>query len=186
MIDCYNIAIPNEKAATYKVVTFIISLLNLVAFIYVALKSGSDTGVILTIGLILGMAAVVLFVIQRYVTHAKSGPPAILLLLSSFCWLLTANYLVGSMLLIFSLLSLLAIKPLVISFTGDGIMYPSFPAKLIGWGEVDFVILKDDILSIELKNNTLMQFTLENNVAKGIDTAEFNSYCARQKGPLSA
>jgi hypothetical protein len=181
MIASYNISIPNEKAATYKVVTFIISLINLVAFVYVALRSGWDMGMILTIGLLLGLTGVMLFMIQRYGGVAKKLPPAIFLLLSSVCWLIAGIYFVGSMLLIFSLLSLLTIKTLVISFTEEGILYPSFPAKLIGWNEVDFVILKDDILSIELKNNKLMQFTLEKSVANGIDTGEFNSFCAHRK-----
>jgi hypothetical protein len=181
MIESYNIIIPNEKAATYKVVTFIISLINLVAFIYVAIRSGWDIGMILTIGLLSGLSGVMLFVIQHYWGMAKKIQPAIFLLLSSVCWLIAGMYFIGIMLFIFSLLSLLTIKPLVISFTGDGILYPSFPAKLIGWNEVDFVILKDDVLSIELKNNKLMQFTLEKSVANGIDAGEFNSFCARRK-----
>jgi hypothetical protein len=39
------------------------------------------------------------------------------------------------------------------------------------------VILKDDILSIELKDNRLFQFSLDKNIAAAIDSAAFNNFC---------
>ncbi len=135
-------------------------------------------GYLSTIGLLFGIAAVGLFVTQRYFGIARNLQPAIFLLLSSQCWIFAGIYYVGLVLLIFSALSLLTVKKLVICFMEEGILYPSFPVRLINWNEVDFVVLKDDILSIELKNNKLMQFTLENNATQGLEAGEFNAYCA--------
>jgi hypothetical protein len=60
-------------------------------------------------------------------------------------------------------------------------MYPSFPVKKIAWAEVDFVMLKDDILTIELLNNKLIQFTLNKQLASAIDADRFNRFCKECK-----
>ena len=40
-MDNYTFILPNEKAATYKVVTFIIAIMNVVAFVLLVMKSAS-------------------------------------------------------------------------------------------------------------------------------------------------
>jgi hypothetical protein len=180
-MQSYSIPIPNEKAATYKVVTFIISLINLIAFVYVLLRADEKMPIIFISGLLFSLAAVLLFVARRYFAGLKVVQPAVFILISSFCWIFTGIYLLGILLFSFSVISLLTSKALVITFNEEGILYPSFPVKMIGWQEVDFVMLKDDILTIELKNNKLMQFTLESEDAGLLDAGEFNAYCARQQ-----
>ncbi len=177
-MQSYHIQIPNDKAATYKVVTFIISLVNFSAFVFLMLGSGKQPTIILSAGILSSFAAVIIFAVQRYTAAAKKVKPAILLLFCSFCWIFAGVYLPGIALLIFSVFSLLTIKPLIILFNEKGISYPSFPAKLILWQEVDFVILKDDILSIELKDNKLMQYTLNRDITASLDAEEFNRYCS--------
>jgi hypothetical protein len=180
-MQSYCIPIPNEKAATYKVVTFIISLINLIAFSYVLLRGDGEMRILFLAGLLFSLAAVLLFVARRYYAKFKRVNPAVCLLISSFCWILAGVYLLGILLFSCSIVSLFTSKALVIVFNDEGILYPSFPVKMIGWQEVDFVILKDDILTIELKNNKLMQFTLESNIAGLLNAGEFNAYCARQQ-----
>ena len=68
----------------------------------------------------------------------------------------------------------------LVHFSENGITYPTFPTRSISWKEVDFVILKDDILTIEMKNNKLMQFTLEKHISSGINADEFNNFCKQQ------
>jgi ABC-type transport system involved in multi-copper enzyme maturation permease subunit len=180
-MQSYCIPIPNEKAATYKVVTFIISLINLIAFLYVLLRGDSKLWILFLAGLLFSLVAVLLFVVNWYFAKIKWVNPAAFILISSLCWILAGIYVLGILLFIFSIISLYTSKALVITFTDEGILYPSFPVKMIGWQEVDFVILKDDILTIELKNNKLLQFTLESEVAALPDTGEFNAYCANQR-----
>ncbi len=180
-MQSYSIPIPNEKAATYKVVTFIISLINLIAFVYVLLRADEKMRTIFLTGLLCSLVAVSLFVTYRYYAKFKWVNPVVFILISSLCWILAGIYVLGILLFTFSIISLYTSKALVITFNDEGILYPSFPVKMIGWQEVDFVILKDDILTIELKNNKLMQFTLESEVAALLDAGEFNAYCANQR-----
>ena len=67
-------------------------------------------------------------------------------------------------------------KEKVIIFSDDGIQYPSFPEKMYTWDEVDQVIWKDDILSIDLKNNKLMQFRIEKRFSETFDDIAFTQW----------
>ena len=49
--------------------------------------------------------------------------------------------------------------------------------KTIQWGEIQQVILKDDLLTIDLKNNRVIQLLTENDSA--VQEAVFNSFCQR-------
>ncbi|HSN61979.1 MAG TPA: hypothetical protein VLR49_13660 [Ferruginibacter sp.] len=184
MSEAYSIEIPNEKLATYRVVTFIIAIINLLAFGYIIFYS--NDGAILSllyIGFIVSLLALILFIIKHYGRLFKSFRIEIAFLISGCIWLISANYLVGVLILLFAFLGLIANKKPVIYFTKEQIRYPSFPEKIFLWPEVDFVILKDDILTIELKNNQLFQFTLEKKVANGIDAVAFNLFCNQQLIP---
>ena len=53
--------------------------------------------------------------------------------------------------------------------------------KKILWEETDQVIWKDGILTIDLKNNKLMQLNAEKSFAKTFDSKAFNIWCERKK-----
>ena len=67
-------------------------------------------------------------------------------------------------------------KEKVIVFSDDGILYPSFPEKKYTWDEVAQVIWKDDILSIDLKNNKLIQFKIEKTFSETFDDIAFTQW----------
>jgi hypothetical protein len=60
------------------------------------------------------------------------------------------------------------------------ISYPSFPQKKIEWNEVSNLILKDNILTIDLKNNKLIQHTIKENENKDLDETAFNIFIQQQ------
>lgn len=64
-------------------------------------------------------------------------------------------------------------------FTNDGIVYPSFPKKTFLWKDVSNVVLKDGILTIDLKNNKLIQSAISKESAD-INEREFNLFCKEQ------
>lgn len=179
-MDGYNVEIPNHKAATYKVVTFIISLINLLAIAYALISAGAGARLIPGIGVALGIAAVFA---AAYAWRGRGKtlriPTWAILLACSALWIYLGSYFMGVSLLVFAILCFLTARLLVIRFSQQAILYPSTPAKRFDWSEIDFVMLKDDILSIELKNNQLLQFTLEPKVSAGIDTVAFNAFCGQ-------
>ena len=177
----YSIEIQDSKAATHKTVTFIIAVINLLTFTFFLFYT-NETWIknIIGVGFICSLLAVFFFVIKKFSHYLSNFPIEILFIICAILFLITGNYLQGLLLMIFSFFSFVTSKKLLIQFTIDGIRYPSFPAKLFLWSEVDFVLLKDDILTLEMKDNRLLQFTLKKQIADAIDTNEFNAFCAAQ------
>ena len=48
------------------------------------------------------------------------------------------------------------------------------------WSDTNNVMLKDNVLTIDLKNNKLIQAVIEEGSAGEIDEEEFNEFCRRQ------
>lgn len=71
-------------------------------------------------------------------------------------------------------------KPIKVSpevaFDAEEIVFNSFPKKKYTWSEINNVVLKDGLLTIDLKNNTLIQHPVDEAVPQDIE-AEFNSFC---------
>ncbi len=62
------------------------------------------------------------------------------------------------------------------AFDDEGIVFNSFPEKKYPWNEVQNVVLKFGMLTIDLRNNKIMQGEVNDEVSKQVET-EFNEYC---------
>lgn len=94
--------------------------------------------------------------------------------------MLLGFYLMSSLLFIFALTGLSALRKLKVELDNNMISYPSFPQKKIEWNEVSNLILKDNILTIDLKNNKLIQHTIKENENKDLDETAFNIFVQKQ------
>jgi hypothetical protein len=62
------------------------------------------------------------------------------------------------------------------AFDDEGIVFNSFPEKKYPWNEVQNVVLKFGMLTIDLRNNKIIQGEVNDEVSKQVET-EFNEYC---------
>jgi len=69
--------------------------------------------------------------------------------------------------------------PEEIGFSEDSIVFNSFPKKRYNWNEIKNVVLKDNILTVDFKNNKLVQKETEEEVSMEVE-AEFNEFCRKQ------
>lgn len=69
--------------------------------------------------------------------------------------------------------------PNEIAFDEDGVTVNSFPRKSYEWKELANVVLKDGILTVDFKNNKLIQKEIESEASKK-DEEEFNTFCKSQ------
>ena len=65
------------------------------------------------------------------------------------------------------------------AFDTEEISFNSFPRKIYLWKDVANVVLKDGLLTIDLKNNTLIQKQVNDEVLPEIEE-EFNGFCQEQ------
>ena len=82
------------------------------------------------------------------------------------------------MVAVFALLALLeyqAKKPVEIGFADDHIMLSRLFRKKVGWNEVDNVVLKGGLLTLDFKNNKLLQKEIDSGENEATEE-EFNDW----------
>ena len=172
----YKIAIPNERLKTYKIVTFLILTLNFLGFGYVFVQTSGSGSYIAIAALLVNTVPWVYYLLNK--NHLKTPSIEITFVASAIIWLYFGNFWMGIMLLAFGFIGFVANKKPIIIFTEEGIEYPSFPVKKYAWADVAQVIWKDDILTIDMKDNKLLQFNIERDFAEKFDSNGFNAFCS--------
>lgn len=177
-MDKYDIILPNEKASTYRVVTLLVAVINVLIFGY---SLFGDTTAFVKALVITGFLINSLAVIYFYFLKKGSDKLRIELafLVTVIIWLMAEKYLIGIFLLAFAILGFYTNKKIKVSFSDHGIQYPSFPPKMIEWSEVEQVMLKDGMLTIDMKNNQLIQSVITPESSLAISEPDFNAYCSK-------
>ncbi len=67
--------------------------------------------------------------------------------------------------------------PAEIGADDRGIVFNSLPSKSFTWQEIDSMLLKDDIITINFKNNKIYQKETEAEVSESLEK-EFNAFCS--------
>jgi hypothetical protein len=171
----FDIAIPNERIKTYKLITFIILSLNFFGFGFVFLKTTGTYAYLAILLLIITAVPWSYYLLNK--KHIKFPVVEISFIASACLWYYIGNSWMALFLILFIVIGFFANKKPIIHFTEEGIEYPAFPPKKYAWADVQNVIMKDDMLTIDLKNNTLLQTNIEKEVASTVDAEKFNSWC---------
>ncbi len=68
--------------------------------------------------------------------------------------------------------------PQEIGFSENEVSFNTFPRRVLKWAEIDNVLIKDGLITIDQKNNKLFQKEIEGYVTADIEK-EFNNFCHR-------
>ncbi len=102
------------------------------------------------------------------------------LLFASWGWFLQPNGLIIAGIFLIAALFERQVKfPYEIAVDPAGIVINTFPKKHIPWGAIQNLMIKDDYITIDFKNNSLIQKQINEPVSEAI-TLEFNSFCKEQ------
>jgi hypothetical protein len=71
-------------------------------------------------------------------------------------------------------------RPLEIGFGDDQVQINSLPKKTYGWADFNNVVLKDGLLTLDFRNNKLIQKETQEEDQDDADEEEFNTYCHQQ------
>ena len=175
----FTIEIPNERLKTYKKVAFIILTLNFLGFGYVFIRIIGNSTFIAVSALILNAVPWLYFLLNK--KHIKSPVIEFVLIASGIIWVYFGNIWMGIVLLLFAVMSFFTNKKTIVTVDAEGVIYPSFPVKKYIWTEIIQVLCKDDILTIDLKDNKLLQLNIDKSFAEVFDANEFNEFCRLQK-----
>lgn len=105
-------------------------------------------------------------------------------LILAFGWLGLEKYLIAGLCIVLGLVYQAAMQKIIFIFSKEGILKTNFPKKEFEWNAMDNVVLKDRILTLDFKNNRIIQGEME--PSKMIDQAGFNLFVEEQmKNSLS-
>lgn len=170
----FTLILANDKLRSYRRVSLLVILLHFFFFNYYLVTSGAILPVVVAV--VVSTIAIAFAILSLRKKNLIAIPDAIWFLLLAGCWLWLGVYWLAAVLLLLAFFDWLTLRPLAVRFSDEGIAYPSFPPKKIGWQELNNVILKDGILTIDFKNDKLLQSALARE-SEGAAEAPFNAYC---------
>jgi hypothetical protein len=176
----FEITLKNEKRRFYDRFALFIYLLNgagIVAALFYTdqeIINKNSSYLLLIILIILLATPLIALILKKVTLYFKSFLFASLAI--ALYWVLFGYWWVAICLVILLLLYVTAKRTLKVSFSDDKILFPSFPVKNIKWNELNNLVLKDRLLTIDFKNNKLIQQDID---AKSylINEQEFNDFC---------
>jgi len=172
----FDIVLKNDKIKSYRNIAMIVLLLNLAIFIYLLFFDEyryESASAILLVGIYVFMR---LYFIKKY--NQGNYLDQIIMFVLAGCWLGLQNYLMVTALVILGILYHLTLQKIQFVFTPEKVTRFTFPAKEYDWNLFNNVVLKDNVLTLDFKNDKLIQAEIENQ--KSINEQQFNSFVQSQ------
>ncbi len=176
MAPSYTFTLKPEKKASFSRIELLVVVLHLILFIVIAVSSYPEGIVAAGFGIAMAVIYVVLFFVykNRQLRHTLLRLPLYFFLV---WWFVNGVYWMAALLLVFNIFSTLSQKKIQIVFSQDQILYKSFPNRLFNWHNLNNAVLRDGLLTIDFKNDKLIQQLVEEDQT---NEAAFNSFCQTQ------
>ncbi len=177
----YELILKNEKTKYYKAIRDLIALFNLIGFIYMANETKESYQKTVYILFIVVTVLYILFALfeRFFKKFINDKSHRLLFLWYSIGWSKSPYWWFSLILIVFFLLDILAHRKLKLIVSENKIVYPSFPGREIEWNELTNLVLKDGLITIDFKNNKIIQQPILNS-DWDTDEEEFNEFCRKQ------
>ena len=178
----YTFILKNEKTKKYRLISQLLVIFNLLGFVFLLI--GDETIIsrnYIVLFAILITAVYTFFTIVEWISK-KPLPDFWHRMIFAYCaiaWLKAGYWGLTIILLLFMILDIISHRKLVVKISETKIVIPYFPEKKADWSEMNNVILKDGLLTLDFKNNRIFQQMVLNS-DWDIDEKEFNEFCQRQ------
>jgi branched-subunit amino acid transport protein AzlD len=180
MASSFAFTLKPEKENSQNRIALLVVLMHLITFIILAFTRYPKGIGMLGFGITVAVIYLLLFYIiknRQFRTSAMEIP----IYVFSLWWLFAQVYWMAALMLLFSIFASLAKQKVTVIFTVELITYQSFPKRTFKWADLNNVVLKDDMLTIDFKNNKIIQQLVEDSDA---DSTAFNQFCVRQLMPV--
>ena len=176
----FKLSIQNEKAGSYKKMAFFIILINLAVFAILGYYTDKPFIRLVVIATII--VVVFIYLLTKLLSPKKKEIlhfEMIFLLLIVAAWGLMKFWWPAVILLFLSGLYKLSQREFTVLVSSASVVYPSFPRMEIAWDQLNNIVLKDDLLTIDFKNNKIIQQLIQKKCPV-VDEQEFNDFCKTQ------
>ena len=170
----FEIEIRNEKIKSYRIITLLIVILNTLFFISLIFRTNQIRSALISLGFIL------LYTVYRFYISQKNKQGFFfdewIYFLLMILWVNDSILLAITNLALF-LLYTISTQKIIYNFDSSLIKQKNFPWKKYQWNELNNVLLKDDLLTIDFKNNRVIQMEI---MSRDINDEEFNAFVRSQ------
>jgi hypothetical protein len=178
----YTFILKNDKTKNYRLVSQLLVVFNLLGFVFLLIKNEMTMsknynvffGILITV-------VYTFFTVVEWLSK-KPLPDFWHRMIFGFCalaWMKEGYWWLSVILLLFIVLDIIAHRKLIVKISEMKIEIPYFPEKKATWNEMSNVVLKDGLLTIDFKNNKILQQLILNS-DWDINEKEFNEFCRRQ------
>ena len=179
-MQSFELLLKNEKLKQYNQIAFFIILINLLTFLFITIiVTNSEIRITAIIAASLLLLALIIESIFKGIRKNEDSPYKFIAEnIIALTWLQIGYWWLGAIFFIIGLLYFESKSKHIVSVLKKEIIYPSFPKKKIQWAELNNIMLKDGLLTIDFKNNKLIQQMIDEN--SSINQQEFNDFCKQQ------
>jgi hypothetical protein len=177
----FELVLKNSKVKTYILFFQLFIFLNL-AFFIVLTFSSADRSVIKKTVFCLAVAAIA-YISEYYARkNAREYNAKIATALFIILTYITLKFWIPAVaVIVVTIFYSFSKKQKIVYVNSLEIIFPSFPKKKIQWKDLNNMILKDDLVTIDFKNNKLIQAEVANGENDyDVDEKEFNDFCKEQ------
>lgn len=172
----YGYVLKADKLSSYSrisVIFFAINILSLFFIAFVTLHELSRTYALVGGGILSLWIAFVLIRNDNRNNRLRFTSGYVFLF---FLWFQMLHfYWVAAIVVLLGILDYIARRPLLVRFTEQHIHYPSFPPKTIAWSDLQNVVLKDGLLTLDFANNKVLQSEIDEETLSD-EEAAFNLF----------
>ena len=176
----FIITLRNEKEKLYHKLAGLIFIFNgaLIAYSLVSQKL-NRTQISIAIAS-LTLVLITLFISLAIPKHSRREYFSLLAYFTSgIFWTYQGYWWISLIMLALVMLYYIAKRILRVSILENEIIYPTWPERKISWKELNNIILKDSILTIDFKNNKIIQQSVDEQKTT-VNEKEFNEFCKQQ------
>ena len=172
----FELILKNEKERSYRRIGNILLVLNLLGILFITyLNDFTRWGPLV----IAAVAAFIVLASYYFENRKEKATVNGAFFLLSLAWVTSGYWPVGGLNILFMVLNTAALQKPIVSINESHVIYPSFPKKKIDWQELSNLIIKDGLLTIDFKNNKIIQQQVADS-SLTIDEKEFNDFCRQQ------
>jgi hypothetical protein len=179
----FEIVLVNEKVKFYDRIAlffYIVDTIGTGAMLFYGHHAIKNNTLVMVLGICLGLLLVYPVLSLLY---QKRDKYFIALMTSSSLlvayWVMLGYWYIGAATLFFLWLYIVAKRELKVYVFREKIQYPSYPARTFQWEDLNNLVLKDRLLTIDFKNNKIIQQLIDEGKVE-VDEKEFNEFCRKQ------
>ena len=180
----YSFTLKDNNQKAYRLFTWFLFFLHVAAAMFVL--NTTDIKTRISIGILLAFYAAISLIYYLYRKHAKALETfsfLMALFYASFWFQQVGIFALIAFAAVYGIVTVVKGKTTTVLFSTEGVSLTRvFKTVVFPWTEMENVILKDNILTIDFKTNKIIQVEIVE-AARMVEETEFNLFCKTQMAP---